>query len=718
MICPQCGIENKNTSTFCQKCGRKLVRSSDIFKAPTSLRVDGASSREAAPVTKKQPPIDREALIASDNVHSSDSMLPPPPETLKDGRYLILKQLGAGGMGRVFLARDTTMDFRVVVKEMLPFYTTREDKEYLETRFKEEAKLLFRLKHQGLPRVTDYFVEQGRSYLIMEFVEGKDLEKIAQGYPKAQVPKKEAVIWMWSVLDILRYVHSQDPPIIHRDIKPANIMLDNKGGIFLVDFGVARALGKNTLTSVGTPGFASMDHFTGDYSASSDLYSLGASFHYLLSGENPQDRKNFLFPPLNKYRNDIPDGLQLIISRMLAMKKEARYTRADEVMTDLAVLIKGITGEDPPGLGYSISAPAAPPKPSDDIVDTAGSESKTPAGSSRPVARPMSRSSGTLERKSSGRISMPTGNGTPAPLTAKPSGSIIPPAGEETPQIPIPVPAPIPAPAPVKPASGRIARDEPAPRQNVPPVVMQTPPPAAPIPKAPEKKKNKTLQHIIIILLMLVIPSCWVMSRIAKHVMKNVNNNQQQYNSPVNEKEIEKQVEDEIGKENFKKMHEELNAKGGKVDKDKVRSYFEKHPKMINSKDDKGFAPLHKAVAADQPEVILFLLNKGAKVDIKDNDDRTPLHYAALLGNPRIIKALLSKPQNIDAKDNKGYTALHYSVVGNRPAATAALLDGGADINIKDDAKMTPLDYSTSLNNKEITDLLKKRGGKPGTSGY
>ncbi len=644
MICPKCGTENKNTATFCQKCGEKLVRSSHIFKAPTSLRVDGGSSGGSPPVTRKQPQYDtadREALIAADNVKSPDSgsMLPPPPETLKDGRYLILKQLGAGGMGRVFLARDTTMDFRVVVKEMLPFYTTREDKEYLETRFKEEAKLLFRLKHQGLPRGTDYFMEQGRSYLIMEFVEGKDLERVAQDYPRAQVEKKEAVLWMWSVLDILRYVHSQDPPIIHRDIKPANIMLDNKGGIFLVDFGVARALGKNTLTSVGTPGFASMDHFTGDYSASSDLYSLGASFHYLLSGENPQDRKNFLFPPLNKYRNDIPDGLQLIISRMLAMKKEARYLKAEEVMTDLAVIIKGITGEEPPGFGFSLNAITAPSKPSDDIPDATKTPSKS-SGSMRPLARPMSRSSGTLEKKSSGRVSLPTGGETPPTAAVRPSDSIKSPVREDTPVIPVAV----------KTDTARIAREESIPPQNIPPVQQQSPPAAVPVPKTPVKKQNKTLQHIIIILLMLVIPSCWVVSKVAKHIMKNVKEQNQQYNPPVDEKQLEKEIEKEVES----KVSKELPLPKGKLDPDRVRTYLKNNPRTINMKDKNGIAPLHKAVAADQPEIVLLLLDKGAKVDIIDNDGRTPLHYAALMGNTKTVRSLLSKPQNINAKDKKG----------------------------------------------------------------
>ena len=640
MICPQCGIENKNTATFCQKCGRKLVRSSDIFKAPTSLRVDGGSSGGSVPVTRKQPQPgaeDREVLIASDNVKSSDSMLPPPLETLKDGRYLILKQLGAGGMGRVFLARDTTMDFRVVAKEMLPFYTTREDKEYLETRFKEEAKLLFRLKHQGLPRVTDYFVEQGRSYLIMEYVEGKDLERIAQDYPRAQVGKKEVVLWMWSVLDILRYVHSQDPPVIHRDIKPANIMLDTKGGIFLVDFGVARALGKNTQTSVGTPGFASMDHFTGDYSPSSDLYSLGASFHYLLSGENPQARKNFIFPPLNKYRNDIPDGLQLIISRMLAMKKEARYTNAEQVMTDLALIIKGITGEEPPGFGFSINAVAAPSTPTNDLTGTSKSKSATPSkssGSMKPVARPLSRSSGTLEKKSSGRVSLPTGGGDRSRGIAEPSGSV-------APEATIP-------PAPVKPASGRISIEPPTPRQSVSAPIQQNLPDSSAVPKVPVKKTNKTLQHIIIILLMLVIPSCWVVSKVAKHIMKNAKD-QPRYNSPVDEKQIEEEVEKEIGKQVDKQVNKDLNDSQGKIDVERVRIFLNKNPRMVNIKDKNGIAPLHKAVTADQPELVKLLLDKGAKVNITDNDGKTPLDYARVLNNPKmadLLKKNGAKPGN------------------------------------------------------------------------
>ena len=266
--------------------------------------------------------------------------LPEDPQsgekTLQNGRYLLKGELGAGGMGKIYLATDIRMDSEVVIKEMLPVAATKEEKEYFEKRFQEEAKLLFTLKHFGLPRVTDYFEESDNLYIAMEYIEGKNLEMVVRERNDRRITTEEFKAWMSKTIEILKYLHSQDPPVIHRDIKPSNIMLTPKGEIILVDFGVARTAGiqTKTKTSVGTFGFASPEHFSGRYALSSDIYSLGATFHYLLTGDNPQEREAFDYPPISKYRDDFPANLQAVLKKMLEMQRKNRYQDVDELERD------------------------------------------------------------------------------------------------------------------------------------------------------------------------------------------------------------------------------------------------------------------------------------------------------------------------------------------------------------------------------------------------
>lgn len=251
-------------------------------------------------------------------------------------------------MGRVILAEDTMMNFPVVVKEMLPNFSDEKDREYKEKRFKEEARILFRLKHPCLPRVTEFFTEDGSMFLAMEYVEGENLQKLLKSRPGMRIEVDEALNWMGSVLDVLKYLHNQDPAILHRDIKPPNIMLTTAGEILLVDFGIARTLEATAYTHIGTPGFASLDHYTGNFSPSSDIYSLGATFHYLVTGSNPRSRKEFDFPPLSSFRDDVPPEVDKIFQKMLELKPKNRYQKAEEVMEDIKKFKTKLSGKNPP----------------------------------------------------------------------------------------------------------------------------------------------------------------------------------------------------------------------------------------------------------------------------------------------------------------------------------------------------------------------------------
>ena len=317
MNCPECGHKNNETSTFCVICGSQLIKA-NVFRADdykSDVKKDKASPTGVVfPGTAvKEKPKER--------------------ETVQGGRYILLEKLGEGGMGRIYLSKDTKMDSLVVIKELLPIFITHSEREYLEKRFQEEAKILFRLDYRGLPKVIDFFCEEEKMYIIMQYIEGQNLQQLVKEREVQRITIDECLEWMSSLLDIVDYLHSQDPPIIHRDIKPKNVMLNNRSEIFLVDFGLARTLSSmtRTKTSVGTYGYSSPEHYSGKFELSSDIFSLGATFHHLLSGDNPQHRDTFEYPPLKEYIDDFPDGLQRIFDRMLSIRKSARFPTVKEL---------------------------------------------------------------------------------------------------------------------------------------------------------------------------------------------------------------------------------------------------------------------------------------------------------------------------------------------------------------------------------------------------
>lgn len=352
MKCPQCGLENRDTAQFCLGCGRRL---------------QGGDTDAARAVKQPKP---RKVIRRKKSAG---------PQTIQKGRYLVIQKLGSGGMSRVYLARDTKMDCNVVIKEMFPPKTYPEKKAYFLKKFKNEAKLLYRLRHSGIPRVTDYFAEADNYYMVMEYIEGENIDAILKNRPNHQISAEEFFDWMNKILDIIRFLHNQKPPIFHRDIKPANFMLDNRGNVFLVDFGVAKVIAmEEAHTRIGTIGYASPEHFTGKFIKSSDLFSLGASFHFLLSGDDPRYRLPFDFPPLSVYRKDLPEGVVEIVGKMLEKEPKNRFPSVEHLKKDFVAVekeIKGSTGQSEPSSG-SLEKPAAaapPPvarKPAPEVAST------------------------------------------------------------------------------------------------------------------------------------------------------------------------------------------------------------------------------------------------------------------------------------------------------------------------------------------------------------
>ncbi|HYJ47276.1 MAG TPA: serine/threonine-protein kinase, partial [Pyrinomonadaceae bacterium] len=212
------------------------------------------------------------------------------PDTLLQNRYLVRNQIGQGGMGAVYLATDQRFGSTVALKE------TFFDDPAMRRAFEREARLLNHLRHPALPRVSDYFADEQGEFLVMEYIAGEDLfEKLKER--RAAFPISEVLNWADQLLDALDYLHTQEPPVIHRDIKPQNLKLTSKGQIILLDFGLAKGSpGQSTtmMTSRSvfgfTPNFAPLEQIQGTGTdPRSDLYSLGATLYYLMTGTPPPD---------------------------------------------------------------------------------------------------------------------------------------------------------------------------------------------------------------------------------------------------------------------------------------------------------------------------------------------------------------------------------------------------------------------------------------------
>src|ERR1700689_3358014 len=236
-------------------------------------------------------------------------------------------------MGRVFLANDTRLaDRPVACKEMVIGDGIQEQKAVED--FNREARVLASLSHPAIPQVIDYFGERGRHYLVMEFVSGGDLQhqldKIGLG---ARLPEAKVVWWARQILDVLQFLHAQNPPIIYRDLKPGNIMIDNHGRAMLIDFGIARFLppgGRGT--QIGSVGYAPPEQYMGKMEPRSDLLSLAATMHHLLTGRDPQLEPPFSFPPLRDLSPEVSIQTAEVVMRALDKDVEKRPPSARDMM--------------------------------------------------------------------------------------------------------------------------------------------------------------------------------------------------------------------------------------------------------------------------------------------------------------------------------------------------------------------------------------------------
>jgi serine/threonine protein kinase len=238
--------------------------------------------------------------------------------TMLQNRYRILRQIGGGGMGVVYLAEDTRLSGRrCAIKETSPGALPPQDRAWAMNAFRQEAQMLANLGHPGLTAVTDFFLERGNWYLVMDFVEGETLRKRQARLPDRRFFLREALDIARQLCTVLEYLHAQRPPVVFRDLKPENVMLTPQGKIKLIDFGIARFFkaGRSRDTvSLGTPGYAAPEQYggKGQTDPRSDIYALGVLLHEMLTGYDPQSTPFNLPRP----RSLVP-GIPLAVERAI-----------------------------------------------------------------------------------------------------------------------------------------------------------------------------------------------------------------------------------------------------------------------------------------------------------------------------------------------------------------------------------------------------------------
>lgn len=262
------------------------------------------------------------------------------PETILQSRYRVVRHLGKGGMGVVYEAVDLRLGHTVALKQTLT------SDEGLWKLFEREARLLARLNHPLLPRVTDYFTEVNRAFFVMQFVEGADLAEIILQQP-GPFPRNAVVAWADQLLDALIYLHSQERQIIHRDIKPRNLKLTPSGQIALLDFGLAKSndadSGEDHSVNVFgyTPRYAPLEQIQDlETGPQSDIYALGATLYHLLTGVKPPDAltrasalKSSKPNPLksaDEINAAVGPELTAILNRAMAQNPNDRFVSAAE----------------------------------------------------------------------------------------------------------------------------------------------------------------------------------------------------------------------------------------------------------------------------------------------------------------------------------------------------------------------------------------------------
>ncbi|HEY9730416.1 MAG TPA: protein kinase [Drouetiella sp.] len=263
------------------------------------------------------------------------SFLPlEPKHSLQNGRLTVQKQLAFGGLSAIYLVQRDANELFVLKEAVVPADADPEMRRLAEKHLAREAKILAGVSHPNIARVVDYFVEDSRTYLLLEFVNGQDLRQFVRqnGLQSAST----VIQWALQLAQSLHYLHHQDPQIIHRDVSPDNIVLNNSGSVILIDFGASNEfIGTATGTLIGKQAYMAPEQLRGKATTRSDIYAFGACLFFLLTGRDPMPLS--VCHPVNVVP-DLPADLDALVAAMTEPEQDQRPADFSEVIDRLQAL--------------------------------------------------------------------------------------------------------------------------------------------------------------------------------------------------------------------------------------------------------------------------------------------------------------------------------------------------------------------------------------------
>ena len=363
-LCAECGAEMAPEENFCGKCGARQSQhlagspSASVKSAPDLDAVAGSTFGNM-PAESSSPGIEQPSgstgQLSDDRsqtsaaVEGSDARpqrksksTALPPGKVLNNRYEVVRRIGGGGMGAVYLAKDRNLgDAPRAVKEMIQSHIDEAQHEKAIADFKRESLLLTALEHPSIPTIYDYFYDDvsARFYLVMKYIPGGDLSARLRKAAGGRADEVSVSEWGIQIADVLHYLHTRTQPIIYRDLKPANVMIDsNTNRVMLIDFGIARWVNRQEkgVTAVGTMGYAPPELFSGQADPRVDIYSLGATMFHLLTGADPQDNPLLIFdfsknPRPRQINPALSSEMEQILMRAVEYKPEQRFQSGAEM---------------------------------------------------------------------------------------------------------------------------------------------------------------------------------------------------------------------------------------------------------------------------------------------------------------------------------------------------------------------------------------------------
>ena len=255
---------------------------------------------------------------------------------LRGGRFRVLMQIAAGGLSAIYLAETPEKELRVIKEASLPPTLDDSLRAKAKELFTREATILQRLSHPKIAKVLDYFVEDGRDYLVLEFVPGHTLRQLVR--QNGAMPEENVLKHAKQIAEILTYLHSQIPPVIHRDITPDNLVLREDGAIVIIDFGAANeVLGTATGTLIGKQAYIAPEQFRGRSDVQSDIYGLGGSMYFMLTGKDPEALSS------SHPRTDRPSvspGTDALVAACTAEEIDQRIANAQELVHRIDAILE------------------------------------------------------------------------------------------------------------------------------------------------------------------------------------------------------------------------------------------------------------------------------------------------------------------------------------------------------------------------------------------